>query len=304
MPGVAAPPGRPRFRDRRRRDQGLRLRAPAPPRVGRSRPPLGGGLEVPADDRQDAADRGALERRQVRRPAPVRRARAGPGRWCDGADGDAAQRGGPRPQGPAPGRRGDRPARRRRDPPGRLARAARRREPRPSAAAGGSVAVPDLRDADGQGRRRRLHELPEPRVPGPPVAAAAPLRLARRDGHRRAWREAGRRAARARAGARRRRPLRADRGPTARARRLRRDLGETVDRGDRRLAPATVLARALRDRHRGGRRGHGAQPGVAVSPDRSPAGGDSRRRSRRPRGSDRRWRRRSPSSSRRPPSAS
>ena len=40
-----------------------------------------------------------VERRQVRRPAPVRGARAGPRRRRDGQAGDAAQRGGPRAQG-------------------------------------------------------------------------------------------------------------------------------------------------------------------------------------------------------------
>ena len=42
-----------------------------------------------------------VERRQVRRPAPVRRARAGPRRRRHGEARDAAQRGGPRAQGPA-----------------------------------------------------------------------------------------------------------------------------------------------------------------------------------------------------------
>ena len=40
--------------------------------VGRPRPALGDRVEVPADDGEDAPARGALERRQVRRPAPVR----------------------------------------------------------------------------------------------------------------------------------------------------------------------------------------------------------------------------------------
>ena len=48
-------------------------------------------------------------------------------------------------------------------------------------------------------RRARLHELPQPRLPGRAVAAAQALRLARRDGHRRARREAGGAAAGARA---------------------------------------------------------------------------------------------------------
>ena len=52
--------------------------------VGRARPALGDRLEVPADDRGHAAERDQLERRQVRRPAPVRRARAGPRRRRDG----------------------------------------------------------------------------------------------------------------------------------------------------------------------------------------------------------------------------
>ena len=72
----------------------------------------------------------AVERRQVRRPASVRRARARPRRRRDRQAGDAAQRGGPRPQGPAAGRGRHRPARRRRHPAGALAGAARRRAPR------------------------------------------------------------------------------------------------------------------------------------------------------------------------------
>ena len=124
-------PRRARLRDRRRRRQGLRLRAAAAARLGRARSALGGGLEVPADDGEDEADRRALERRQVRGPASLRGARAGPRRRRHGADRDTPQRGGPRAQGPPRGRRGDRPSRRRRDPPGRLAGAARRRAPRP-----------------------------------------------------------------------------------------------------------------------------------------------------------------------------
>ena len=92
----------------------------------------------------------------------------------------------------------------------------------------------------------------------------------------------------------RRRPLRAARGAAARARGLRRDLGQAPDRGDRRLAPAAVLARSVRDRHRGGRRGHRSQPRGAVSPHRPPArrdaGGDRADPGRRPEdgGDDRR----------------
>ena len=74
-----------------------------------------------------------VEPRQVRRPAPVRRARAGPRRRRDGQARDAAQRGGPRAQGPARRRRRDRDARGRRDPAGRLAGPARRRARGPRA---------------------------------------------------------------------------------------------------------------------------------------------------------------------------
>ena len=94
-----------------------------------------------------------VERRQVRRPAPVRGARAGARRRRHGQAGHAAQRGGPRAQGHPPRRRGDRAARRRRDPAGALARAARAREPRPLAAAAAARALPVLRHADGQGGR-------------------------------------------------------------------------------------------------------------------------------------------------------
>ena len=82
---------------------------------------------------------------------PFALARAGPRRRRHGQDGDAAQRGGPRAQGRPRRRRGDRPARRRRDPAGALARPARAREPRPLAAAAAARALPVLRHADGQG---------------------------------------------------------------------------------------------------------------------------------------------------------
>ena len=58
----------------------------------------------------------------------------------------------------------------------------------PPAAAG---AVPRLRDRRRSSPRARLHEVPEPRLPGAPLAAAQALRHARGDGHRRARREAG-----------------------------------------------------------------------------------------------------------------
>ena len=131
VPRVAGAPRRAGLRDRRRRREGRRPRAAAPPRRGRARPALGGRVEVPADDRGDVAAPGAVERRQVRRPAPVRPARAGARRRRHGQARHAAQRGGPGAQGHPLGRRGDRAARRRRDPAGRLAGAARGREPRP-----------------------------------------------------------------------------------------------------------------------------------------------------------------------------
>ena len=69
---LAGAPRRAGLRDRRRRRQGRRRRAAAPPGRGRARPALGDRLEVPAHDRGHDAARGPLERRQVRRPAPVR----------------------------------------------------------------------------------------------------------------------------------------------------------------------------------------------------------------------------------------
>ena len=184
----------------------------------RARPALGGGVEVPADHRGHPPAPGRLERRQVRRPAPVRRARARPRRRRHGQAGDAAQRGGPRPQGHPLGRRRHRPARRRRDPAGRLARAARGRAPRPLAAGAAAGALPQLRHPDGQGRR--LHPLPEPRLPRAPLAAAQGVRG--RDGRRRAGGEAGRDAAGGRARQHRGRLLPAHQGAAAGARRGRR----------------------------------------------------------------------------------
>ena len=76
-------------------------------------------------------------------------------------------------------RGGDRAARRRRDPAGAVAGAARRRARRPPAAAASARALPGLRHADGQARGLGLHPLPEPRLPGPALAAAQALRRAR-----------------------------------------------------------------------------------------------------------------------------
>ena len=82
----------------------------------------------------------------------------------------------------------------------------------PPAAAAPAGALPVLRHARRSSRRTRVFtQVPQPRLPGPRVAAAQALRLARRDGHRRPRREAGGAAAGARAGAHGGRLLPADR---------------------------------------------------------------------------------------------
>ena len=55
VPGVGAAPRRARLRDRRGGREGRRPRAAAPSRLGRTRPALGGRLEVRADDGGDEA---------------------------------------------------------------------------------------------------------------------------------------------------------------------------------------------------------------------------------------------------------
>jgi DNA ligase (NAD+) len=92
-----------RLRDRRRGGQGRRLRAPAPAGHGGARPSVGDRVEVPPHHGGHPPQRRRLERRQVRRPAPVRAARAGARRRCHRQAGDAPQRRGSRPQGCAPG---------------------------------------------------------------------------------------------------------------------------------------------------------------------------------------------------------
>ena len=168
LPGLAGAPRRAGLRDRRRGRQGRRRRAAAAARRGRPRPALGDRLEVPAHDRRHDAARGALERRQVRRPAPVRAAGAGPRRRRDGEDGDAAQRGGPRAQGRPAGRRGDRAARGRRDPAGALPGPARGRAPGPRAGAA------PARSAARPAARRRS----SPRARSSPAARTATARTA------------------------------------------------------------------------------------------------------------------------------
>ena len=165
---LAGPPRRAGLRDRRRRRQGRRPRAAAPARARRARPALGDRLEVPADDEGHDAARHRVERRQVRRPAPVRGARAGAGRRRDREARDAAQRGGPRPQGHPRGRRRHRPARGRRHPAGRLPGAARRRARGPRRA---DACRP--RDARPAARRPR-----SPRARSSPAARTASARSA------------------------------------------------------------------------------------------------------------------------------
>ena len=272
VPGLAGPPRRARLRDRRRRREGRRRRAPAAAGRGRPRPALGDRVEVPAHHGGDEAEGGVLERRQVRRPAPVRRARAGPRRRRDRQAGDAAQRGGPRPQGHPPRRRRDRAAGRRRDPAGAVAGAARGRAARSRAGSAPAGAVPVLRHPDAQGRR--LHPLPEPRLPGAPVAAPEGVR--RGDGHRRARREAGRHAARPRPRPHRGRLLPADRGPADRARRLRRGERPQPRGVDPGVEGPPVRDRAVRARDRGRRLRHRPQPRRPVPHDRRAAGRHAR----------------------------
>ncbi len=186
----------------------------------------------------------------------------------------AAQRGGPAPQGhPRRGGR-DRAARRRRDPAGDLPRPARRRARAPPAAAAPAHALPLLRDAHRQAARLGLHHLPQPRLPRARLAAAQALRLARRDGHRGARREAGAAAAAARAscGARRLLPLGRASGGAAGARGLRRGLGAQPAGGDRGLQAAAVRAGAVRAGDRGGGGGDRAQPRPALPRHRRAAG--------------------------------
>ena len=276
LPVLGAAPRPARLRDRRRRGQGRRRRAAAPPRRRGARSALGDRLEVPAHDGDHAVEGRAVERRQVRRHAPVRRARARPRRRRHGQAGDAAQRGGHRPQGPAPGRGRHRAARRRRHPAGALARAARRREQEAPADPAAARALPVLRHRDGQGRGRGLHQVPQPRLPRAPLAAAQALRLARGDGHRRAGGEAGRPAPAGGPGQDPRRLLPPRRRPAHRARGLGADQRRAHGGQHRRLQGPRLRARALRDRPGGGRLRHRAQPRPAVPHHRRAARGHAR----------------------------
>ena len=139
----------------------------------------------------------------------------------------------------------------------------------PAAAAESAGALSLLQHPDRQAARQHLHQVPQPGVPGARVAAAQALRLARRDGHRRTRREAGRAAAGA--------WPRAHAPPTSTACATSScssldGFGEVSVRNllarDRGIQAAAVRARAVRARDRGGRRGHGAQPRAALSQHR------------------------------------
>ena len=103
LPLVGGAPRAARLRDRRRRRQGRRAGALARARRRRPRAALGDRLEVPADDGDDEAAQGRLERRPHRPPGALRDARAGPRRRRHRHHRDPPQRGGPRPQGRAEG---------------------------------------------------------------------------------------------------------------------------------------------------------------------------------------------------------
>ena len=181
------------------------------------------------------------------RAQPVRGARARRRRRRDRAHGDAPQRGRHPPQGRAHRRPRDRAARRRCDPAGRRAgaRAARRDGARVPHAG----SLPGLRRRDRAARGRGgapLHQpvLPEPRPRGP-----APLRLARRHGHRRRGGEADGALLGARARAARTRSVQAHGRAAPGARRLSAALRRARDRFDRAVARALVRPVAVRARH-------------------------------------------------------
>ena len=226
---LGAPPHRARLRDRRDRDQGRLARAAGDPRCAPLAAALGPRVQVGADDRADEAAQDRDPRGADRRAQPVGDARAGAGRRRHGLAGDAAQRGGHQPQGHPRGRPGDRPARRRRDPPDRRSGGGARE---------GDEAVPDaekvpaVRGKHRQARGRGDAPLPQP---GLPVARARDAdQLGPGPGRHRGRRRAADAPA---LGARPRplaaRPLPADEGAAARARRLRRQERGERDRGDR-----------------------------------------------------------------------
>ncbi len=276
---------RPRLRHRRRGGQGRRLRRAGAARRGRSRSALGDRVQVPADDRRHAAARHRHQRRAHRQPEPLRDARAGRRRRRRRQARDAAQRGRHPAQGHPDRRPRRRPARRRRDPPGR--RPADRAPRRQREDLRDARELPGLRHAGRARRRRGAPPLSEPELSESRPRGAAPLRLARRARRRRRGGEARRPLLGARPGAAPVRPLPADDRRPAAARGLPADVGRERDRVDRRLAAAPVLARAVRARHPARRLRHGRGD---RAPDRQhgrAAHAPASRRSRRSRASGR-----------------
>ena len=106
-------------------------------------------------------------------------------------------------------------------------------------------ALPHLRHADGEGRGGRLHPLPQPRLPGPPLAAAQALR-------RRAWTSTGWARSRSTCSCSSSWSARPATSTASTAEqlmelaRLRRGLGAQPGRRDRGLEGPPVRARALR----------------------------------------------------------
>ena len=148
-----------------------------------------------------------------------------------------------------------------------------KKRPRDPAAA---QALPVLQHRDGQGRGRGLHQVPQPRLPRAPLAAAQALRLARGDGHRRAGGEAGRPAPAGGPGQDPGRLLPPRRRAAHRARGLGPDQRRAHGGQHRRLQGPRLRARALRRRPGGGRLRHRAQPRPAVPHHRRAAGRHAR----------------------------
>ena len=182
---------------------------------------------------------------------PVRDAGAGAGLGRDRQARDAAQRGGPAPQGRARGRRGDRHASRRRDPAGGLADGRRRRSARAAAppteppAKCPACGTPTVKPEGG------VWTICPNRTGCPGQVFQAVKHFVGADGHRRPRR--GERAPLPDGGPDREhgRPLRPHRGAAGRARGLRRDLGPQPGRRDRAVQAAALPPRAVRARHPG-----------------------------------------------------
>ena len=181
---IEARPQRARLRPRRRRAAARRPQRLRCRRARASNSPRGAlAFKYAAEEKTTVLADVDLGRRQDRQGRPGGRAGAGVRRRHDGHARDARQPGGhPRPRR-AHRRHGARAPRRRRDPV-RRRRARRVQAHRGRArdrAAGGVPVVRAAADRAGQQPRAVLHER---RLPGPDRAAADPLGLARRGGHR------------------------------------------------------------------------------------------------------------------------